>query len=193
MNCRHKQAPRTQYVIMADVPDEPSAAVDISELAALFRERRKESGKSLRDVAAETGVPFATLSRVEAGKLPDLKTFRNIVMWLGVPAERFFPTTRIRSESTPDAIAKLLRDDPGLSEQARDQLTTTFSQMYTVLTVREQPARIHLRSEKMFTPAAGALLANLLQQMLEKLTEELSAQDRAGQVRTVPAARGRAA
>jgi transcriptional regulator with XRE-family HTH domain len=156
---------------MCHVP-EASDAVDISELAALLRQRRKETGKSLREVAAETGVPFATLSRVEAGRVPDLSTFRNIVIWLGVPAERFFPTARVRTESTPDVIAKVLRDDPALSDHARDQLTSTISQMYTVLAVRENPVRVHLRSDKLFTPAAAELLGNLLRAMLEKLIDE---------------------
>jgi transcriptional regulator with XRE-family HTH domain len=157
---------------MTAMPDPASAAVDITELAALLRERRSRAGMSLREVSAETGVPLATLSRVESGRLPDLTTFRNIVVWLGVPPERFFPTPRVRNETTPDAIAQVLRSDSLLSETAREQLTLTFSQMYTMLTVKEQPVQVYLRSHRLFTPAAGDQLANILNQILQALTHE---------------------
>jgi transcriptional regulator with XRE-family HTH domain len=157
---------------MSGMPDPASAAVDIEELGALLRQRRAETGQSLRDVAAETGVPFATLSRVESGRLPDLTTFRNIVTWLGIPPERFFPTPRVRNESTPDIIAKVLRDDGTLTEHDREQLTSTISQMYTVLSARNQSARVHLRSHRLFTPAAGKHLSDLLNSMLKKLVQE---------------------
>jgi len=157
---------------MTGMPDPPSTAVDVAELAALLRERRAKSGKSLRDVSAETGVPLATLSRVESGKVPDLTTFRNVVAWLGISPDRFFPTPRVRNETTPDTIAKVLRSDSTLSEHAREQLTSTFSQMYTMLTIKEQPVRVHLRSHRLFTPAAGDLLANILHDILRALTQE---------------------
>lgn len=51
-------------------------------LGALLRERR--GGRGVRDVAKEVGVSAATLSRVEAGKLPDLLTFRKLCKWLRV-------------------------------------------------------------------------------------------------------------
>src|SRR5437660_6199058 len=108
---------------MSAMPELSDGAVDIAELAALLRQYRTQSGLSLRDLSAETGVPFATLSRVESGRIPDLTTFRSIVGWLGIPPERFFPTPRVRNETTPEAIAQVLRSDLALSAQARDQLT----------------------------------------------------------------------
>jgi len=176
--CLEAVAQQAQYVIMTGMPGTPdpaSAAVDIAELAALLRERRAKDGKSLRDVSAETGVPLATLSRVESGRLPDLVTFRNIVAWLGISPDRFFPTPRLRNETTPDTIAQVLRSDSTLSESAREQLTSTFSQMYTMLTAKEQAVQVHLRSHRLFTPAAGDLLASILHSMLRTLDEEKDA------------------
>ena len=149
--------------------DAGSAPVDIKELAALLRDKRKQTGQSLREVAAETGVPFSTLARVEAGRLPDLATFRNIVLWLGVPAERFFPTPRLRPESTPEAIAHILRHDPILTEHARDTLSSLLSEMYATLTSQNQTVKVNLRAHRAFTPEAAALLADLLGQMQAKL------------------------
>lgn len=154
------------------MPDTGSEAVDITALAAMLRERRASSGKSLRQVAAETGVPFTTLSRVEAGKIPDLTTFRNIVVWLGIPPDRFFPTPRVRSESTPDAVADVLRRDPTLSDHAREQIVSVVGQLYAAATFNGSPVRMQLRSQKMFTPAAGALLSDLLQEMQDRLLDE---------------------
>ena len=55
-------------------------------LGALLRERR--GGRGIREVAKEIGVSPATLTRIEAGRLPDLLTFRKICAWLKVsPAE----------------------------------------------------------------------------------------------------------
>jgi transcriptional regulator with XRE-family HTH domain len=163
---------RAQYVIMTGMSDPMPEAVDVEELGALLRERRAQSGRTLREVAAETGVPIATLSRVESGRLPDLRTFRNIVEWLGIPPERFFPTPRVKNETTPETVAQVLRSDSTLSETAREQLVSTFAQMYTMLSVKEQLVQVHLRSHRLFKPAAGELLADLLQEMLRKLDEE---------------------
>jgi transcriptional regulator with XRE-family HTH domain len=151
-----------------------AGAVDITELAALLRKHRKKAGLSLRELSAETGVPFATLSRVESGRVPDLTTFRSIVSGLGIPPERFFPSPRVRNETTPEVIAQVLRSDSSLSDQARVQLTSTIEQMYTVLTANNQVVRMQLRSHGLFSPAASDLLADLLKRMQEKLLEEQS-------------------
>ena len=157
---------------MDDMPEPGGSAVDIAELAAELKQQRAACGLSLRDLAAETGVPFSTLARVEAGKVPDLKTFRSIVAWLGVSPERFFPTPRVRAESTPDFVALRLRRDPALSEQAKEQLTNVFSQMYATLTASTRPVTVHLRAQRAFTPDAGNLLADLLKVMENRLLAE---------------------
>ena len=46
--------------------------------------KQQRGGRGIREVAAEIGVSPATLSRVETGKQPDLKTFTLICKWLGV-------------------------------------------------------------------------------------------------------------
>jgi transcriptional regulator with XRE-family HTH domain len=157
---------------MTGMSDPATGAFDVEGLASLLRERRAEAGLSLRELSAQTGVPFATLSRVESGRLPDLTTFRNIVGWLGIPPERFFPTPRIRNETTPEIIAQVLRGDSTLTEQAREQLASTIRQMYTVLTANTQPVRLQLRSHRLFSPEASNLLADLLERMQNNLMDE---------------------
>jgi len=55
-------------------------------LGALLRERR--GGRGIREVAKEIGVSPATLTRIEAGRLPDILTFKKICSWLKIsPAD----------------------------------------------------------------------------------------------------------
>lgn len=44
--------------------------------------KQKRGGRGIREVAREIGISPATLSRVETGKQPDLKTFGLICKWL---------------------------------------------------------------------------------------------------------------
>jgi transcriptional regulator with XRE-family HTH domain len=55
-------------------------------LGALLRDRR--GGRGIREVSKDIGISPATLTRIEAGRLPDLLTFRKISEWLKInPAE----------------------------------------------------------------------------------------------------------
>ncbi len=49
-----------------------------------LRIKQKRGDKGIRAAALEIGVSAATLSRVEAGKQPDLKTFAKICKWLNI-------------------------------------------------------------------------------------------------------------
>lgn len=46
--------------------------------------KRKRGDLGLRTAADQIGITHTTLSRVEAGNLPDLNTFIKICKWLGV-------------------------------------------------------------------------------------------------------------
>ena len=46
--------------------------------------KQQRGGRGIREVAAEIGISPATLSRVETGKQPDLKTFTLMCKWLDV-------------------------------------------------------------------------------------------------------------
>ena len=58
------------------------ARITLEQLGTLIKERRASRG--LREVAREIGISAATLSRVEAGKQPDLDSFKKICTWLEV-------------------------------------------------------------------------------------------------------------
>jgi transcriptional regulator with XRE-family HTH domain len=66
-----------------------TAQVQIEALAQMVSDKR--AGRPLREVAAEIGIAFSTLQRVEAGGKPDLDTFFRLCRWLNVSADDFAP------------------------------------------------------------------------------------------------------
>ncbi|MEI5097814.1 helix-turn-helix transcriptional regulator [Streptomyces sp. PmtG] len=146
--------------------DEP---IDIDALQTLVQQHRAHLGLSLRVAAEQADVPFNTLARVEKGHLPDLANFTRIVDWLGLPPERFFQPTRLRTESTPDVIAYHLSRDPNLTEAAAEKIAGLVKELYGSLAVRETEVKVHLRAASTFTPQAGRMLTDLLSAMQGKL------------------------
>jgi len=62
------------------------AKLSLTSLGTMLKERRK--GRGIREVAAEMEISSATLSRIENGKIPDLRTFSKICNWLKIdPSE----------------------------------------------------------------------------------------------------------
>ena len=112
-------------------------------LGALLRERR--GGRGLREVAQEIGVSPATLTRIEAGRLPDLLTFRKICTWLQVdPAEILgipgqpAPTISDNTVSSalPSEAAVHLRADHALPPEAASDLARLISMAHRELARR---------------------------------------------------------
>lgn len=147
---------------------EQSKVDPLDDLAPLLSQRRSELGLSLRQVSAQSGVPVATLSRVEQGRTPDLATFRRLIEWLGLPPERFLLATN-RAVSTPDAIGEHLRLDPSLAPDDAEKIASLVRTMYDALQQQERRLAVHLRAAKTFTPPAMRLLADLLADMQEEL------------------------
>jgi len=156
-------------------PAAMSSETTATELGALLKARRRERRLTLRDLSDQIGVSLNTLSRVERGYLPDLKNFQLIIDWLEVPAEHFLqpPSGEI---STPEVIARHLRSDQRLTQEAAAKIATLVEEMYHRLAGDQSPAlAVHLRSARTFTPAAGVLLADILSDMQSALlrpTEE---------------------
>lgn len=56
--------------------------INLDNLGLELKKRRGDRG--IRAVAKEIGISFATLSRIELGKQPDLDTFTKICNWLKI-------------------------------------------------------------------------------------------------------------
>jgi transcriptional regulator with XRE-family HTH domain len=90
--------------------------MSLEDLGRQVLEKRGDRG--VRAVAKEIGISHATLSRVERGFLPDLKTYEKICRWLGVKPNAVHPpanqTARVpqvhfrrEKTATPETAAAL--------------------------------------------------------------------------------------
>jgi transcriptional regulator with XRE-family HTH domain len=146
-------------------PDQPSG-IKAEELGRLVREHR--GALSIRQAAADAGVSFSTLARVEAGAQPDLATFTRLCAWLGFPPERFFRPITQRAEDTIDTVTSHLLADPRLTSEAAEHIVGIVRDLYGALAreTSEPPAlALHLRAASVLRPGIPERLASLLTDM----------------------------
>lgn len=143
----------------------------LEELGPLLARRRATLGLSLREAADVSGVPVATLSRIEQGRMPDLATFIRVVEWLGEPPGRFFASAPERAQNTPEAIAERLMADPALPPAAAQQIAGIVRDLYQNLASPQRRTAVHLRAARTFSPPA-------LRQLIEILDDMQAAVDR---------------
>jgi transcriptional regulator with XRE-family HTH domain len=150
--------------------------LDVSGLGTMLRARR---GKlSLRQAAADAGVSFSTLSRVEAGARPDLTSFMLLCAWLGVAPSQFFAPVASRERGPLEEAITHLRGDPRLEPEAAKKITGVLRDMYAVLAKTEaaQPViACHLRAASVLRPGVPERLNTLLNEMHDKLVEQIGA------------------
>ena len=158
--------PRTTDEVQGEVE-----RLDIAELGRLLRERR--GTLSLRQAAAEAGVSYSTLSRVEAGAQPDLASFTLLCAWLGVAPSRFFTPVIEREASPLDEAITHLRTDPRLSADAAERISSVLREMYRALARESAPPRpvvaCHLRAAGALRPGVPQRLSALLTDMHDQL------------------------
>ena len=146
----------------------------VEDLAKLLRDRRATKGLGLRGAAAEAGVSFNTLARVERGHIPDIETFSRIARWVGRSPADFLESRSVTSDSTPELIEAHLRGDPALSSDAAEAIAGMVKELYDRLA---RPAEVatafHLRAASTFRPEASLLLAELLSEMHHALLDEV--------------------
>lgn len=100
-------------------------------LASMLKEKR--GGKGLRAIADEIGnVSFATLSRIELGKIPDIDTFVRICKWLNVSTDTFIiDNLELQQElTTKDRVLAHLRADKTLSKDTANMLIKMIDLAY---------------------------------------------------------------
>ena len=145
----------------------------VGHLGKLLKNRRSTRGIGLRAAAAEAGVSFNTLARVEAGHVPDIETFSRLARWVGRSPADFFGTGRTTPESTPDVIETHLRSDSALSAAVAARIAGIVREAYDLLAQpKEIAVACHFRAASTFKPEASELFGELLQQMHDALLNE---------------------
>jgi transcriptional regulator with XRE-family HTH domain len=88
--------------------------------------RTQRGSRNIRDIAKEIGVSPATLTRVEAGRQPDIDTFQKICSWLKInPAEFLDVSDEVagaKQEPASPAAAVHFRADKELTPSAASDL-----------------------------------------------------------------------
>ena len=99
-------------------------------LAGMLKNRRGDKG--LRTVAEEIGgVSFATLSRIEQGKVPDVDTFIRICKWMNVTTDTFIlSNSKKKDVSTKEQVVAHLRAERELSKDTINMLIKMINMAY---------------------------------------------------------------
>jgi transcriptional regulator with XRE-family HTH domain len=149
--------------------------MDAAALGTLVRQRRTEAHQSLRQAAADAGVSFSTLSRVEDGAQPDLATFTKLCAWLGIAPSSFFRAVTERRQNGLEEAVMHLAADPRLTPEAASRITATLREMYNVLAAKAPAPRdalaVHLRAATTMRPGVPERLAGILHDMNAALTD----------------------
>jgi transcriptional regulator with XRE-family HTH domain len=116
--------------------------IDPKGLGERLLELRKDRRKTLKDVAKETGISVATLSRIERGEGKNVKsdTLVTLAEWMGTRVEtlRTQPLPTVNRgrplTNTPDIIELHLRADKRLDQKTAGALAKLFRTVYNQLT-----------------------------------------------------------
>lgn len=153
--------------------------LDVSQLGRLVRERR--GAQSLRQAAADAGVSFSTMSRVEAGAQPDLASFTRLSAWLGMPPSRFFTPVTARPEEPLEQAIAHLNADPRLTSDAAAAISSVLKEMYATLAKANPLAKpviaCHLRAASVMRPGVPERLGALLDDMHTALVERVAREE----------------
>jgi len=127
----------------------------------------------MRQAAAEAGVSLSTMSRVEAGSLPDLASFTALCAWAGVSPSRFFTPIAERQDTSVEVAIAHLSADPRLTPEHASSIASVIRQMYDALAATTPPnvrlVACHLRAASTLRPGAPDRLGSILVDIYQAL------------------------
>jgi transcriptional regulator with XRE-family HTH domain len=98
--------------------------------ARLIKTRQK-TGLSLRQIADQTELSAATLSRfLTAQSTPDIPTLSRLADWLDLDEAAVFHAPKRRNADTPGLVEAHLRADKNLDPQTAEALAKGFRELY---------------------------------------------------------------
>jgi transcriptional regulator with XRE-family HTH domain len=116
--------------------------VDAAELARRVRAKREAEKLSLREAGEALDMSAATLSRVEAGKLPERDRLLRLAAWAGMsldPASRAARNRAVHGDdaSTVEAVELHLRADKNLDPEDAETLVQLMRTAYDRMSKRK--------------------------------------------------------
>ncbi len=104
--------------------------LDTERLSDLVRSKRGNCG--LRETATIVGVSAATISRVERGIIPDVRTFLAICDWIEMPPAKFIENMNgTQKLDTCRSVCAKLRTDKRLDPEVADALVVLIEFAYS--------------------------------------------------------------
>lgn len=116
--------------------------IDAAELARRVRAKREAEKLSLREAGEALDMSAATLSRVEAGKLPERDRLLRLAAWAGMsldPASRAARNRAVHGDdaSTVEAVELHLRADKNLDPEDAETLVQLMRTAYDRMSKRK--------------------------------------------------------
>jgi transcriptional regulator with XRE-family HTH domain len=114
------------------------ADTDVGWIAERLRRIRKARDLTLQEVFNQTGIPVATLSRIERGAAKEIKSATLIALtnWMGISTEELHGKPRAVTKKgkvlidTPDIVELHLRADKELPKETAIVLAKMFRTAY---------------------------------------------------------------
>jgi transcriptional regulator with XRE-family HTH domain len=115
--------------------------VDVAVLGERLKRARTARAATLKEVAEQTEISIATLSRIERGdaKSVDSPTLLALAKWMGARAAEFLERPdmeigkAVRQQATPDVVELHLRADKNLDKRTAVALAKMFRAAYESL------------------------------------------------------------
>ena len=101
---------------------------DIAGFHAALDAQREAKGLNWKEVAAQSGVSAATLTRMSQGRRPGVDGLALLLAWSGLDASAFFP-----GANKPEPLAQIsanLRADPNLKPESAKALEDIIKVAY---------------------------------------------------------------
>jgi len=105
--------------------------INANKLARMVALKRGERG--LKEIAKKVSISIPTLSRVEQGRVPDLKTYLSLCKWLEVSADYFVEkgkSNNLKKTNPEKEIVHHLRADKTLPKDVSTALIKMISLAY---------------------------------------------------------------
>jgi transcriptional regulator with XRE-family HTH domain len=93
------------------------AQLDVEALLAALDERRRALGLTWGQVAREADISASTLSRMRAGKRPDVDGFASLVAWMEADADRFLVRLPEEGHDTLDELVGLFTEPEPIQDE----------------------------------------------------------------------------